>query len=90
VSSTVFAEESPLACLGEFDLESLPDLAPMLSQHVGPQVFAAAHGRRVINQRREFARCRRGGLPPVGEPRRIAKRAEFGDEAHAEIPPPRQ
>src|SRR5271169_581380 len=78
------------SAFGEFGLQSLPDLTPVLRQHVGPQVFAAAHGRRVINQRRELARCRRGELPPIGEPLRIAKRAEFGDEAHAEIPPPRQ
>ena len=54
---------------------------------VRSQVFAAAHGRRVINQRRELARRRRGELPPAGGPLRIAKRAEIGDEAHAEIPP---
>ena len=43
------------SAFGEFGLQSLPDLAPVLRQHVGPQVFAAAHGRRVINQRRELA-----------------------------------
>ena len=43
------------SAFGEFGLQSLPDLAPVPRQHVGPQVFAAAHGRRVINQRRELA-----------------------------------
>src|ERR1700722_2476678 len=78
------------SAFGEFGLQSLSDLAPVLRQRVGPQVCAAADGRRVINQRRELARCRRGELRPAGGPRRIAKRAEFGDEVHAEIPPPRQ
>ena len=43
------------SAFGEFGLQSLTDLAPVLRQHVGPQVFAAAHGRRVVNQRRELA-----------------------------------
>ena len=79
------------SALGEFDLQSPPDLAPVRARTSGrryspPRIGGASSisaARSLDGRRGELTSGRRA-------PSRLAKRAEIGDEAHGEIPPPRQ
>ena len=74
--------------LGELDFQGALHGLPERNQDLRSQIFAALHRRRLVDQRGEIARGRRGKVTSPVRLRRFSERAEIGDEAVGEIAPP--